>query len=139
MGTCAVIKEIFAYLARLDRISINNPAEIIFAFPHARMGTRCLAVMHLEIHHFQHFYSIDTATAPTNTALMWAKSLRRFAELCLRHETHTRLLISQLTERGKTQDPTRGQKFNTIVAPLASLNIRIRWSDDIYENSPGRS
>jgi hypothetical protein len=39
MGTCAVIKEIFAYLARLDRININNPAEIIFAFPHAQMGT----------------------------------------------------------------------------------------------------
>jgi hypothetical protein len=37
MGTCAVIKEIFANLARLDRINNNNPAEIIFAFPHAQI------------------------------------------------------------------------------------------------------
>jgi hypothetical protein len=44
-NTCAVIKEIFAKLARLDRININNPAEIIFAFPHAQMCTRCLAVI----------------------------------------------------------------------------------------------
>jgi hypothetical protein len=81
----------------------------------------------------QHFYSVDTATAPTNTALIWAKSLRRFAELCLRHETHTRLLISHLTDRGKT--PPEAKKINTIVAPLASLNsaFQIRWSDDLYE------
>jgi hypothetical protein len=79
--------------------------------------------------------TIDTATAPTNdTALIWAKSLRRFAELCLCHETHTRLLISHLTERGKT--PLEAKKFNAIVAPLTSLNsaFQIRWSDDLYED-----
>jgi hypothetical protein len=96
------------------------------------MGTRCLAVIIWKFI-IQHFYSIDTATAPTNTALIWAKSLRRFAELCFRHETHTRLLVSHLTDRGKT--PPEAKKINTIVAPLASLNcaFQIRWSDDLYE------
>jgi hypothetical protein len=68
----------------------------------------------------QHFYSIDPATAPTNTALIWAKSLRRFAELCLRHETHSRLLVFQLTNTGKT--PPEAKKINAMVALLASLN-----------------
>jgi hypothetical protein len=80
-------------------------------------------------------FFLDKATAPTNTALSWAKSLRRFAELCLslRHETHTRLLVSHLTDRGKT--PPEAKKFNTTVAPLASLKsaFQIKWSDDLYE------
>jgi hypothetical protein len=93
------------------------------------MGTRCLAVIILKFI-IQHFYSIDTATARTNTALIWAKSLRRFAELCLRHETHPRLLITHLTDRGKT--PPEAKKFNTIVAPLASLNSAFQISRGDY-------
>jgi hypothetical protein len=94
MGTCPIIKAIFANLTRLDKVNVNNPDEILFAFPSAKMGTRCLAV---KIWKFiiQHFYPIETTTAPTNTALtlIWAKSLRRFAELCLRHEAISRLII----------------------------------------------
>jgi hypothetical protein len=42
MGTCPVVKAILANLTRLDRVNINNPAEILFAFPNpnAKMGTR---------------------------------------------------------------------------------------------------
>jgi hypothetical protein len=85
MGSCPVIKEIFLNLPRLDRIDINNPTEVLIAFPSAKMGTRCLAAIIWKVI-IQHFYSIQTATAPTNTALIWMKTLRRYADLCLRHE-----------------------------------------------------
>jgi hypothetical protein len=81
----------------------------------------------------QHFYSIQTATAPTNNALIRAKSLRRYAELCLRHEAHARLKIACLTDKGKTlTDPA---KFRNIIAPSAELDAthHLRWSDDLYE------
>jgi hypothetical protein len=90
MGSCPIIKEIFSNLLRLDRIDINHPTEVLFAFPSAKMGTRYLTAIIWKFI-IQHFSSIQTATDPTNTALIWMKSLRRFADLCLRHEAQIRL------------------------------------------------
>jgi hypothetical protein len=137
LGSCPVIKEIFSNLLRLDRININNPTEVLFAFPSAKMGTRCLAAIIWKFI-IQHFYSIQTNTAPTNTALIWMKSLRRYADLCLRHEARIRLLISHLLDGGKT--PPAARKFNTILAPLAQLNkaFQLRWSDSLYEELSGQ-
>jgi hypothetical protein len=110
MGSCPVIKESFSNLLRLDHIDIYNPTEVLFALPSAKMGTRCLAPIIWKFI-IQHFYSIQTVTAPTNTALIWMKSLRRYADLCLRHEAQTRLSIAHLFDRGKT--PPAAKKFNT--------------------------
>jgi hypothetical protein len=132
MGTCSAIKDTISNLTRLTSVDVNNPSEILFAFPNAQAGTRCLAtiIWKFIIHHF---YSIQTATAPTNTALIWAKSLRRYAELCLRYEAHARLKVACLTDRGKA--PPEPAKFSTIMAPLAELDAtyHLRWSDDLYE------
>jgi hypothetical protein len=57
MGSCPIIKEIFSNLLRLDRIDTNNPTEVLFAFPSAKMGTRCLAAIIWKFI-IQHFYSI---------------------------------------------------------------------------------
>jgi hypothetical protein len=143
MGSCPVIKEICSNLLRLDRIDVNNPTEVLFAFPSAKMGTRCvlcLAAIIIKKFIIQHFYSIQTATAPTNMALIWMNSLRRYADLCLRHEAQTRLLIDHLFlfDRGKT--PPAAKKFNTILALLAQLNsaFQLRWSDSLYEELFGQ-
>jgi hypothetical protein len=96
------------------------------------MGTRCLAVIIWKFI-IQHFYSLETTTAPTNTAFIWAKSLRRFAELCLRHKASSRLIIAHISDRGKP--PPEAKKFNVAVAPLARLNdaFQLRWSDALHE------
>ena len=46
MGKCPIIIEIFDNLKRLDpTIEVNNPAEVLFAFPKSGMGTRNLATI----------------------------------------------------------------------------------------------
>eukprot|EP00962_Isochrysis_galbana_P024429 scaffold7500_cov127-Isochrysis_galbana.AAC.12 len=91
--SCPVIIEIFSNLLRIDHVNINihDPTAILFAFPSAGMGTRALAIIIWKFI-IQHFYSIEGPTAPTNTALIWVKSLRRFAELALRYEESIRRL-----------------------------------------------
>jgi hypothetical protein len=119
-------------LTRLTSVDVNKPGKILFAFPNAQAGIRCLAII-IWKSIIQHFYSIQTATAPTNTALIWAKSLRRYAELCLRYESHARLKIACLTDRGKPlPDPAI---LSTNMAPPAELDAtyNLRWSDDLYE------
>jgi hypothetical protein len=62
MGSCPVIKEIFSNLLRLDRIDINDPTEVFFAFPSAKMGTRCqfgFGCHHLEIYHSTLLFNPD--------------------------------------------------------------------------------
>lgn len=133
MGKCPIILKIFDNLKRLDpTIQINNSAEVLFAFPKAGMGTRCLATI-LWKFILQHFYGITGATAPTNTALIWAKGLRRFAELALRHEAATQKLIRDNLDKDKPAP--KASKFNNIIAPLATINsdTRLRWSDEVYE------
>jgi abortive infection bacteriophage resistance protein len=66
------------------------------------------------------------------------KSLRRYADLCLRHEAQTRLFIAHLFDRGKS--PLAAKKFNIISAPLAQLKsaFQLRWSDSLYEELSGQ-
>jgi hypothetical protein len=132
MGACPIILEIFSNLSRIDSIDFSDPSAVKFAFPKAGLGTRGLAVIIWKFI-IQHFYSIEGPTAPTNTALIWAKSLRRFAELALRHEAATRKLTRDLIDKDKA--PPETQKFNTIIAPLAYINkdLQLRWSDDLDE------
>jgi hypothetical protein len=59
MGTCSVIKEIFSNLTGLTSVDGNNPSEILLAFPNARAGTRCLAIIIWKFI-IQHFYFIQT-------------------------------------------------------------------------------
>lgn len=96
------------------------------------MGTRCLATI-IWKYIIQHFYGITGPTAPTNTALIWAKSLRRYAELALRYEASARVLIRNNEDRNKPVPKI--SKFNGIIAPLASINgeIRLKWSEELYE------
>src|SRR6056297_2856554 len=135
MGKCPIIIEIFDNLKRLDpTIEVNNPAEVLFAFPKSGMGTRSLATI-LWKFILQRFYGITGATAPTNTALIWAKGLRRFAELTLRHEAATRKLIRDNLDKDKDKPAPKASKFNTLIAPLATINrdYRLRWSEETYE------
>jgi hypothetical protein len=66
------------------------------------------------------------------------KSLKRYADLCLRHEAQPRLLIAHLFDRGKTSPAAK--KFNTILAPIAQVNsaFQLRWSDSLYEELSGQ-
>jgi len=133
MGCCPIIIETFLNLQRIDpSIKVNNPPEVLFAFPSAGMGTRCLAAIVWKFL-LQHFYGITGATAPTNTALIWAKSLRRYAELALRHEAAARNISRNNQDRDRPVP--HESKFNKIIAPLATINneLRLRWSDELYE------
>ena len=96
------------------------------------MGTRCLAAIIWKFI-LQHFYGITGPTAPTNTALIWARSLRRYAELALRHEASARNIIR--ANQDKDKPVPKVSKFNRIIAPLARINgeIRLKWSEDLYE------
>jgi hypothetical protein len=98
------------------------------------MGTRCLAAIIWKFI-IQHFYSIHTVTAPTNTALIWMKSHRRYADLCPRHEAQSRLLIAQLFDRGKPLLQPKSSTLYSLLAPLAQLNsaFQLRWSDSFCE------
>jgi hypothetical protein len=72
------------------------------------------------------------------------KSLRRYADLCLRHEAQTRLLlvISPLLRQRKntSRSQKNPQKIHTILAPLAQLNsaFQLPWSDSLYEDLSGQ-
>eukprot|EP00962_Isochrysis_galbana_P024962 scaffold7688_cov130-Isochrysis_galbana.AAC.13 len=82
---------------------------------------------------YQHFYSIQGATAPTNTALIWAKALRRFAELSLRYEESISRMAREKQDRDKPFP--KADKFNHNLEPLATLNslYKVRWDSELYE------
>jgi hypothetical protein len=96
------------------------------------MGTRSLATILWKFIIIQHFYGMTGPTAPTNTALIWAKGLRRFAELALRHEAATKKLVREILD--KDRPAPKSSKFNQLTAPLAILNsnFQLRWSDEVY-------
>src|SRR6056297_613294 len=87
----------------------------------------------LEVHTSTLLYNIEGPTAPTNTALIWVKGLRRFADLALRHEAATVKLTRENLDKDR---PTpKASKFNKIIAPLARINgdLKLRWSENVYE------
>jgi hypothetical protein len=92
------------------------------------MGPRSLATI-LWKFIIQHFYGITGPTAPTNTALIWAKGLRRFAELALRHEAATQKLVREVLD--KDRPAPKSSKFNQLIAPLAILNrhFQLKWME----------
>eukprot|EP00962_Isochrysis_galbana_P025238 scaffold7747_cov140-Isochrysis_galbana.AAC.1 len=96
------------------------------------MGTRALAIIIWKFI-LQHFYSIDGPTAPTNTALIWVKSLRRFAELALRYEESIRRLAREKSDKDKPFP--KAEKFNNAISPLGTINgaFNLRWNDNLYE------
>jgi len=133
MGRCPIVLQVFSNLKRLDpSIDLNNISEVLFAFPKAGMGTRGLATIVWKFI-LQHFYSIEGSTAPTNTALIWVKALRRFADLALRHEAATIKITRETLDKDKPAP--KANKFNKIMAPLAFINsdLRLRWSNNVYE------
>src|SRR6056297_2639276 len=67
----------------------------------------------LEVHTSTLLYNIEGPTAPTNTALIWVKGLRRFADLALRHEAATIKLTRENLDKDR---PTpKASKFNKII------------------------
>jgi hypothetical protein len=96
------------------------------------MGARGLATI-LWKFLLQHFYRITGPTAPTNTALIWVKGLRRFAELALHYEAATKKLIRENLDKDKPAP--KASKFNQLIAPLANINndFQLRWSGEVYE------
>jgi hypothetical protein len=122
MGRCPVILEIFGNLRRLDvSVQINNTAEVLFAYPASGMGARGLATI-LWKFILQHFYRITGPTAPTNTALIWAKGLMGFAELALRYEAATKKLARENLD--KDRPAPKASKFNQLIAPVERRSLR---------------
>eukprot|EP00962_Isochrysis_galbana_P021698 scaffold6412_cov153-Isochrysis_galbana.AAC.4 len=99
-GECPVILGIFSNLNRIVPIPIQDPIAVLFAFPESGKGVRHIAIIIWKLI-IQHFYSIQGATAPTNSALIWAKALRRFAVLSLRYEESISRMAREKQDRDK--------------------------------------
>eukprot|EP00962_Isochrysis_galbana_P019112 scaffold5562_cov116-Isochrysis_galbana.AAC.4 len=63
-------------------------------------------------------------TAPTNTALIWVKSLRRFAELALRYEESIRRLAREKSDKDKPFP--KAEKFNSAINKPSSRDNQWR-------------